>query len=59
MKKLGFSTKIMYGFAVFAALFVTLSGILYEFNYETTYAYIAIVVLVVVVTGYNLIAGKR
>ena len=59
MKTPGFSTKIVYGFAIFAALFITLSGVLYGFNYETTYAYIAVGVLVVIVTGYNLIKGKR
>ena len=57
--KLGTNTKMVYGFALIGATIVTISGIFYGFNYETNWAYAGIAVLVVGVTIYNLISGKR
>ncbi len=53
------NTKAVYLFALAAGLLVTASGFIAGFNYETTWAYIAITLLVVGITIYNLITNKK
>jgi len=57
--KIGTSTKAVYGFAVFAAAFITLSGLLSDFGDGLVWAYVAVGALVAVVTVYNIVAGKK
>lgn len=56
--KFGRNIKAIWGWSILAAALVTLSGILYRFDYETNWAYIAISVIVVGLTTYSLISKK-
>jgi uncharacterized membrane protein YfcA len=56
--KPGTNIKAVWLWSLAAAILVTISGSLYRFNYETTWAYAAIGVVAVGLTLYMLITKK-
>ncbi|HMG89608.1 MAG TPA: hypothetical protein VK589_06100 [Chryseolinea sp.] len=58
MKKPGPNIKAVWLWSALASILVTLSGIWYRFDVETTWAYVGIGVAAVGLTMYSLISKK-
>jgi uncharacterized membrane protein len=56
--KPGLNIKAVWLWSALAAILVTLSGILYEFNYETNWAYFVIGLVCVGLTVYTFFKRK-